>query len=256
MTRAAFCLALLLPVVAQGERAAAAPPRFEAGLQAYRDGDYERAFAVFTALLERGDAAAPVELRLNAALCALRLSRSRDAEELVAPLTSNMGAASRERRAHAAFVLGLAARQHGERAVAAAKLPDAEPMAWVMASRGLQQSELHFRAAVQLRPEWGEAVRNLERTMQRRAVVEAERAAAQPKQSKQEQAPAPEPEVALPEPDPDASPEEVVPEWETAALSADELQQLRQRVHDQQKQKVRGRQVRPDRSRARGERDW
>jgi len=254
MTRAVFCLAMLLPAVAQGGRAETAPPRFDVGLQAYRAGDYARAFTVFTALLERGVGGAPAELRLNAALSALRLSRSRDAEELVAPLTEKQGDEDQRWRAHAAFVLGLAARQHGERAVAAAMLPDAEPMAWVMASRGLQQSELHFRAAVQLRPEWGEAVRNLERTMQRRAAVEAKRAAAQPKQAKQEQAP--EPEVALPELGPDASPEEVTPEWDTAALSARELQQLRQRVRDQQKRKVRGRQLRVDRARAGKGRDW
>ncbi|MCK5942223.1 MAG: hypothetical protein KAI24_09660 [Planctomycetes bacterium] len=229
------------------------PAAFGRALADYRAGRFEQASAAFSSLLEsvdaEGDADGDAELRLDAALCALQLLRSRDAEQLVAPLTE------RERwRADAAFVLGMAARQHAERAVIAAKLPDAEPMAWVMATRAMQRSELQFRLAVRLRPEWGEAVRNLERTLRRRAEVEAEREAAQPQQAKQEEAPDQPPPP--PEPQPDRPPEVVIPEVAMSELSAAELQKLQERVRAQQQQKVRDRQQRGRANGATGGRDW
>lgn len=244
----AWSLAVLLPWGAQ-DSSAPSLGSFAAALDQYRRGEYEAAFEGFQAILERAGPAVRPEVRLNAGLCALRLLRSRDAEELVAPLSDVEG-----RRADAAFVLALAARQHGERAVVAAKLPDAEPMAWVMATRAMQQSEAQFRAAVRLRPDWGEAVRNLERTLLRRAEVEAERASAKPKEAKQEDAPQPEPVV---EPPRSASPPEVViPEVMQEALSASELLQLQELVRSQQRQKVRGRQERSRGNAKLGGRDW
>lgn len=249
MMRLSILAAALLSAAAQGGDAVPGAPSFEGGLAAYRAGDHEGAFEQFTALLARAEPAAAAEVRLNAALSALQLLRSRDAEELVAPLVDEARWA-----AHAAFLLGLAARQHGERAVVAAKLPDAEPMAWVMASRALQRSELQFREAVRRRPDWAAAVRNLERTMRRRAEVEAEREAAAPKEAQQEQAPEPEPQLEPPKPD--APPEVVIPELAEAELTQDELAQLQRRVQEQQRAKVRGRQLRAQQGRASGRRDW
>ena len=148
----------------------------------------------------------------------------------------------------------MAARQHGERAVVAAKLPDAEPMAWVMATRALQRSELQFREVVRLRPDWPQAVRNLERTLRRRAEVEAERAAAAPKEAKQEEAPEPEPQLEPPRPD--GPPEVVIPELANAELSKEELEQLQRRVRAQQQEKVRGRQRRSRGANGARGRDW
>jgi len=249
MMRGSILLAALLSMTAQEGDAGGSALAFAPALQAYRAEDYQRSFDGFVAIAQRAGAGAAPQVRLNAALSALRLLRSRDAEELVAPLTDVEGW-----RADAAFVLAFAARQHGERAVAAAKLPDAEPMAWVMASRAFQRSELHFRAAVRVRPEWGAAVRNLERTLRRRSEVEAERDAATPKAAKQEQAPTPEPELELPPPK--AAPEVVIPEVANSQLSADELAQLQRRVRAQQREKVRGRQQRSRGRGAQAGRDW
>lgn len=219
---------------------------YSKALADYRAGEHERAFDAFQVLLSTNDLP---QIRLNAALSALQLLRSRDAEELVAPLTEQDAL-----RADAAFVLGMAARQHGERAVVAAKLPDAEPMAWVMATRAMQRSELQFREAVRRRPDWPEAVRNLERTMLRRAEVEAEREAQKPKEAKKEEAPEPEPQPEPPKPD--QPPEVVIPEVANAELSAQELEKLQQRVRAQQRQKVRGRQQRSRENRTTRGRDW
>ena len=247
MMRGSMLLAALLSTAVQEGDAGASAGAFAPALQAYRAEDYQRSFERFAAMVQRdGEGAAP-QARLNAALSALRLLRSRDAEELVAPLADVEGW-----RADAAFVLGFAARQHGERAVAAARLPDAEPMAWAMASRAFQRSELQFRAVVRVRPDWGAAVRNLERTLRRRAEVEAERDAATPKTAKQEPAPAPEPELELPT----AAPEVVIPDVANSQLSAEELTQLQRRVRAQQREKVRGRQQRSLGRGAQAGRDW
>jgi hypothetical protein len=247
MKRGAILAVAALLSAAQGGDVAVDSARFTDGLAAYRSGEHERALEVFSALLGRSERGPAAEVRLNAALSALQLLRSRDAEEFVAPLVDDERWA-----ADAAFVLALAARQHGERAVVAAKLPDAEPMAWVMASRALQRSELQFREAVRLRPEWGAAVRDLERTLLRRREVEAEREAAAPKEAKQEEAP----ELRLGVSKPDAPPEVVVPEIAQAELSAEELAQLQRRVRAQQRDKVRGRQRRSAQDRTPGRRDW
>ena len=248
--RTLLLMAALLCSAAQGAvDVRSGGPSFEAGLAAYRAGEHERAFEFFSALLAGAAPERAREVRLNAGLSALRLLRSRDAEELVAPLVDDARFG-----ADAAFLLGLAARQHGERAVVAARLPDAEPMAWVMASRAMQRSELQFREAVRLRPEWAEAVRNLERTLRRRVEVEAEREAAAPKEAKQEDAPEPEPQLTPPRPD--APPDVVIPEMAAAELSPAALAQLQRRVREQQRAKIRGRQQRSQQRRLSGGRDW
>lgn len=214
----------------------------------YRDGQYEAALGLLRAELSEGAGEELPQMRLNASLSALRLLYSRDAEELVAPLAED------ERwGADAAFLLALASSQHAERAVVAAKLADAEPMAWVMATRAIQAAELQFRRAVMARPDWPEAVRNLERTIRRRRQIEAEREAAKPKESKKEDAPKPEP--PKPPKDQEQPPEVVIPEVAAAELTAKELAELQQRVREQQRKKVTGRQQRSRRGSPRG-RDW
>ena len=252
----ALCAWLLLS--AQGEAPPASDTRdptrdtaqvLDAALRDYAAARYEPALQALQAeLAQRGDAA-PAELRLDAALCALRLLRSRDAEELVAPLTDDARWA-----AEAAFVLGLAACQHAERAVVAAKLADAEPMAWAMATRAIQGAELQFRQVVALRPDWSEGVRNLERTLLRRRAIEAEREASKAPDAKKEDAPKPEPEP--PKDQAESAPEVVIPEIAVAELTNKELLELQQRVREQQQLKVSGRQQRSQSGSRVGGHDW
>jgi hypothetical protein len=260
MKRALLSLLLLVAVVSlssQTPRPSAPESRERGDLRAvmaralvdYRDAKYEQAQASLMAQLASAPDQGEAELRLNASLCALRLLHSRDAEELVAPLVDDQAWA-----AEAAFVLGLASNQHAERAVVAARLADAEPMAWVMATRAIRGAELHFRRVVASRPNWGEAVRNLERVVRRRAEIEAERAAAKTPDAKKESAPEPEPPT--PPEDKDPTEEVVIPEVAAAQLSAKELAELQQRVREQQDKKRLGRQQRSRHSAVAGERDW
>ncbi|MFT4840972.1 MAG: hypothetical protein ACI8UD_001216 [Planctomycetota bacterium] len=239
----------LVDVTQQGQAKSSAADVLAAAVADYRAGKFGAALASLQAeLAVRGDEAAP-EVRLNASLCALRLLHSRDAEELIAPLADD-----EQWGPEAAFVLGLASSQHAERALVAAKLVDAEPMAWGMASRAVQGAELQFRRAVSLKPDWPEAVRNLERTIRRRAEIEADRAAATAPDAKKEDAPKPEPDQ--PPKNQDQAPEVVIPEIAVAELTAKELTELQQRVRDQQRQKVTGRQQRSRTGSTSGDRDW
>jgi hypothetical protein len=249
-----MALSGVLLLAAQGEPSAAKKSMGDvvaAAVADYRAGKYEAALATLRAELVGavGSADTAPELRLNASLCALRLLHSRDAEELIAPLVDDQTWAS-----EAAFALGLASSQHAERAVIAANLADAEPMAWTMASRAIQGAELQFRRAVDLKPDWPAAVRNLERAILRRATIEAERAAAKTPDAKKESAPKPEPEKAPK--NPDQAPEVVIPEAAVGQLTARELADLQKRVRDQQRKKVTGRQQRSRTGSVRGERDW
>ena len=228
----------------------------------YRAGRYETALASLLSELARvgGDVdvrssdvqwseQAARELRLNASLCALRLLRSRDAEELIAPLVDDLQWSSQ-----AAFVLGMASSQHAERAVKAANLADAEPMAWIMAVRAIQGAEMQFRRCVEINPGWQEAVRNFERTIRRRAEIEAAREAAKTPDAKKEKAPKPEPEQ--PPKVLDQSPDVLIPEVAGEQLTARELAELQKRVRIQQRQKLTGRQQRNRNGAVAGEHDW
>lgn len=249
---AIMVLTVTLMLLSSQTQQGVAPTSAEVVSQAlleYRDARYEQALAKLSEQLATQPQAGEAHLRLNASLCALRLLHSRDAEELVAPLVDD-----ETWQAEAAFLLGLASSQHAERAVVAAKLADAEPMAWVMATRAMKSAELQFRRVVTLRPDWAPAVRNLERTKRRRAGIDQERAAAKAPDAKKEDAPKPEP----PKPPKDQDPTEqvVIPEVATAPLSANELAELQQRVRELQNKKVRGRQQRSRRNALAGERDW
>ncbi|MFK7741365.1 MAG: hypothetical protein AB8H80_13695 [Planctomycetota bacterium] len=234
---------------------------FGAALEHYRAGRFEPAKAGFAAILAAAQqtqaAGAGIEARdeatpapgdapqtdsiharatLNLALCELQLLRSRDAELRVVSLVENEHAAP-----DAAFVLGLASAQHAERALLAARLVDAEPMAWIMATRAIERAVQQFAQAVSLRPDWPEAIRNLERVQRRRAAIERERAAATRPDAKKEQAPKP-PDDA--KPDREQPPEVVVPKVWQQALDAKQLQALQRRVRQRQDNKLRGRQQR------------
>ena len=90
MMMRAWWLAALLPLFAQGV-GPRAEVSFDAAMDCYRSGDHQRAFDAFSALVDAAGRAPCAEARLNGALSALHLLRSRDAEELVAPLTEAGG---------------------------------------------------------------------------------------------------------------------------------------------------------------------
>lgn len=225
--------ALLLCCALQGGPVEVDPAAVDAALQDYAAQRYEAAWRALSAEVQRCGERAPDEVRLDAALAALRAQRSRDAEQFLADVDADGPFAADQ-----LLLLGHAAWLDAERAVAAARLPDAEPMAWLMAVRAITRAESAFRTAAELRPGFAIAVRNCERAQRRRQEMERERDAATPPDAKKEDAPKPEP---VP-PDPDQPPEQVQAEVAAGKLSADELQRLQQLVRTRQRQKVQVRQ--------------
>jgi len=219
----------------------------EKALADYRAGRYQAAFDAFRHQLDARGEQAPAELRLDAALAALRLSRTRDAEQALQPLVDAPPPAF---AADVRFLQGRIAWQRAERAAAAARLADAEPMAWTMATRSLQRAHEHFVAAAHARDDWPAACRNAERALRRLTEVERERDAAAAPGAKQERLPEP------PPPQPGSDPEEVAPVLQAAPLSAAELRLLQQRVLQQQRDKLRQRADEQRAATTAGERDW
>ncbi|MBL9078731.1 MAG: hypothetical protein JNL08_14570 [Planctomycetes bacterium] len=217
----------------------------DGALADYRAGRFAAAHAALAAALAERGAAAPPELRANTALAALRLLREGDAEAAARPL---LAAAEPEWRARGEQLLGFAAWLRTDRAVAAARLPDAEPMAWELAVRSAEAAWQHWRRAAAALPAEVAMVRNVERAWQRLTEVRAARDAATARTQQEPAPPPPEPAAAEP---PAPAPAEVA----TAPLSAAELQRLRERLLQKQREKQRLRLV-PPTDAVVGERTW
>lgn len=247
------CCLTALPSPAQ-QPAAAAPADAEAAFAAaiadYRAGRFEPAYAAFAQLLAAAGDRADAELRWNLALAALRVQRSGDAEAAIQPLLQHPDV---RWQAEAEFVLAMVAHQRGERAVAAAQLADAEPLAWTMARRALQQAIDGFARADRLRSSWPAAARNAERCSARLREVERLQAAAKKPDSQKTEAPEPPPEPPKPA---DQKPEEVAPDLAKDALSSAEVAQLLQRLRQQERDKRALRQQSAAPAARGGERFW
>ena len=236
-------LALALALSAQE------PAAFAAAVADYRAGKHEQAFAAFQALFVAAGDAAGDALRWNLALAALRLQRSGDAEEAVAPWLAGGDAG---RRADAEFVLGMAGAQRGERAAAAAQLPEAEPLAWAMAIRAMEQAGDAFVRAAGARGGWPEAERNAARAPARVEELKRLRDAAREQAAKKESAPKPLPPAPQPEPDQDDDPLGLV----TEPLPASELPAPARRLAQRDQKKVAARREQQRKTLRAGERAW
>ena len=224
--------------------------RFLAAQQHYRAGRYEAAFADFAAELGARGAVAPAVLRFDTALAALRVLRTADAEQAIAPLATSDRP---EERADAEFVLAMVAHQRAERAALAAQLPDAEPMAWPSAVQSMERAFAGFCAADALREGWAEARRNAERAQRRLAELQRLRDASKPPAAKSAATPEPQP---LPQPTRTPVPEPAEPEVAVAPLPPDEQARLLDRLQRQERAKRTLRQAQQRASVVAGERDW
>jgi hypothetical protein len=245
-SRSTAALLCLVALQAPGDTG---PERFTAGVAAYRAGRYEEARAAFASELDVHGAGAPAALRANLAMAALRVQRTQDAE---AAARSLLESAVIDDRAWGEFLCALASFQRGERAAAAARLPDAEPMAWETAVRSVAGAVQGWCRAAELRAGWPEALRNAERAVRALAALERERAAAAPQQQKRTEPAPPEPPPLPAQP----STEEVQPDLVQAKLSAAELERLRQRLRQVALEKQRTRLLQSHSALVAGERDW
>jgi hypothetical protein len=242
-TAALLCLCVLQAPDGAG------PERFVAGVAAFRAGRYEEARVAFAAELAERGPGAPAELRANLAMAALRVQRTQDAEAAARPMLESPVI---DDRAWGEFLLASASFQRGERAAAAARLPDAEPMAWETAVRSVAGAVQGWCRAAELRAGWPEALRNAERAVRALAELERERAEAAPQKPKRTEPVPPEPPPGPAQP----STEEVQPDLVHATLSAAEVERLRQRLQQKQREKRSARWLQPRSADVAGERDW
>lgn len=246
----AFCW--LTAALAAQEPAPETPAqRFVRGVAEYRAGRFAAAFAELSAASEAFGADAPDELRLDLALAALRVQRPADAEAQVRPLLETPRPAL---RARAEFVLALASHQRCEQALAAARLADAEPLAWQTAQRAIEAAHRGFCRAATAAPPWPEALRNAERAWQLRAEIlrlAAEDRARRAPNEREPEPPRREPPAPAPEP-----PQEIEPELVAAPLPPAEVERLLQRVRQKEREKLRERTAAQRERAVAGERDW
>lgn len=214
----------------------------------YRAGRFDAAHAAFSAEVVARGSAAPAELRADTALAALRLRRAGEAELAAQPLLAHQDPLWRGR---GEFLLALAAWQRAERAIAAAGLADAEPMAWDLAVHAAEQAFQHWCRAAVLLPLDLAARRNAERVQRRLAELRrmSELAAAQRTRRS-------EPEPPPPPPDAPGPAEAATPELVQQPLSAAALARLRAQLRRQELAKQQLRQTAQRRSAVAGERDW
>ncbi|MCC7397389.1 MAG: hypothetical protein IT455_10030 [Planctomycetes bacterium] len=219
-------------------------PDFAEALRAYADGRYDAAWSGFAALLEGAGEHASRELRIDAALAALRLGRTADAAAALGPLLAA------DPSPELAFVAGLAALQRAERAAAAAALADAEPLAWTMAQSSAADSVRWFAAADTRGGGWPMALRNAERAARRLAEFATQR---DQHQQRREAAPEPPPPPPAGRGD-EATP--AVPELPGAALGEADLQRLLRLLQQREVQKQHQRQASRRAEAVPGEHDW
>ncbi len=221
------------------------------GLAHYRDGRFLDAHRELAAAVAAAGTPCPPHLAYDLALASLRVQRTTDAEDAIRPFLDDHDPAV---RARAEFVAAMAALQRGERAAAAARLADAEPLAWQSAVRGAELAVRGFVRAADVRGSWPEALRNAERAS--RTLAEFRRLAAEDAAKRRETAT----EKAPPPPEPPRSterpPEEAAPDLATAVLPPAEVARLLQRVQQREAEKQRIRRDAQRNTAAAGERDW
>lgn len=205
-----------------------APDPFARAVAAYRAGQYDEALAGFSAAWQQSPAAASPELLGNLALAALRQRRPADAE---APAQRLADGGHDEDAALGEFLLGQAAMERARTAELAARLPDAEPMAWQAAVMASQHALDHWRRAAELRPGWPEAVRNAERAYRRLTAAQDARDRAE-QQTRKEKAKEPTP------PQPKNPTEADTPDLRAEPLPAAEVARLLERLQQKEREKV------------------
>jgi hypothetical protein len=145
------------------------------GVDAYRDGRYDEAFAELSRVRqERGDGASP-ELHYDVALAALRVS-DWTAAETAAKLAGDVDGAFDGLRD---FVLGTAAFGRCELAEVQAGAPEAEPFAYDLAIGYAKTARGAWQDAATSRTDWPAARRNVDRATLEIAALERKKSAAQ-----------------------------------------------------------------------------
>ena len=202
-----------------------------AGVQAYRDGDFEQAYLHFTAAAEAAGERASAELLYDRALAAARLGMWVEMEAAAARAAEQGGPPFEARRD---FLRGNAAYARSQAAAGRAAIGGSVGE-WGKAILLGEAARLSWQAAATSRADWPEARRNVERAA--RALAEMRRQRQEAKQKAGDR-PDPPPDAAPP----DAPPPDFEPPPE---LTPEELQALLEQLAQQELDKREQRRKRP-----------
>lgn len=227
---------------------------FAVGLRAYREGDFESAYAAFTAAVEQQGELASAELLHDQALAAARLGMWPEMEAAATRAAERGGAVFAARRD---FLRGNAAFARGQEAAGKAAIGDSGPAAWDLAIALIEAAGSSWQAAATSRRDWPEARRNAERALRALEELRQKREQARRRQGGEPKPPAPPselPPTTLPQP-PDGQPPS--PEGQPPVeLSAEEMQKLLEQLARQERDKQEQRRARRAGRRGGVERDW
>ncbi len=161
------------------------PPGFEAGVQFFKEGHYQKAFQEFQ-LKDRtlGDRA-PAALLFNRALAALQLQKALDAEISAERAAARGGPPAYPLRD---FILGNAAFQRAEHAASESLLPEGGPRALERAILYLRRAMRHWKDALNHNPHWSQAQHNIALAKKRLQALQ-QRAQQNPKTIRKTKAP-------------------------------------------------------------------
>lgn len=216
------------------------------GREAYEAGRYEDAHAAFR---DAGDDA-PAPTLANRALAGLRAGQLRDAADAAERAVAE-GAGEVASRAQ--FLRGSVAFAQCELAEQQANTLEAEPFAFDIAIRYGEVARQHWREAAMTREDWPEARRNVERALLKLMTLRNKKREAERRREKKS-APKPEPKP-LPNPEKEEV-EEKPGDPAIAALSAEEVLRLFERLAMKEREKVELRREQRRERMAEVEKDW
>jgi len=214
--------------------------------EAYEAGRYEDAHAAF---LDAGDDVSAPAL-VNRALAGLMAGQLRDAAEMAKRATVE---GTGEVAARAMFLHGNVAFAQCTLAERQADTLEAEPFAFDIAIRYGEAARDHWRDAAMTREDWPEARRNVERALLKLMTLRnKKREAAKRREKKSEPKPEPKPRPAPGKEEVEEKPGDPA----IAALSAEQVLRLFERLEEKEREKIELRREQRRERMATVEKDW
>lgn len=229
---------------------------FPEGMRAYKEGRFNEAFEVFSAMEEKAGADAAPELLYNKALAALKIKDLLAAESAMEKAVARGGDDFRPLRD---FVNGNTAYLRGLHAEEVASQPEAEPFAYDVAIRFITKAQTFWIQAAMSRPDWPEARRNVERAQMKLAALQKTKKEKQKNLRSHTQIkmrPQLVPQVLADDSQGEAQDEEAKVDAQKRKLSSSQIKDLYDKLEAKEKEKREMRRQQQKQRKTKGERDW
>ncbi|MBU0756109.1 MAG: hypothetical protein KJ645_13280 [Planctomycetes bacterium] len=227
---------------------------FEEGVQAYREGRFQKAVEAFARAEKAKGPRAPAELLYDQAMALFRAGDLVKAEYTAEKALVRGGETFEGMRD---FLFGNTAFKRCETAEARASGPEAEPFAFEEAILHAESARDAWIDAALSRPDWPEAARNVERALLKLEQLKIKQAAAKRQNKKTPDQKMNEAPPCLPPPGAtDPGEEEVKVKAVMDELPAEGVQRLLEKLAEKEKEKMAVRKARQARQQAEVEKNW